>query len=117
MFNLDKDRYVIDAAFRLHNFVVDYRNSNDNGKAEMDFFTEDCLCFMTTNPNELVGTFGNGVDGESYNVGDSHRGRNRKDGKIFRDSLRDKLKERGLTRGGKSQTWNRTSTGIVSGPN
>ena len=117
MFNLDKDRYVIDAAFRLHNFVVDYRNSNDNGKAEMDFFTEDCLRFMTTNPNELVGTFGNGVDGESYNVGDSHLGRKRKDGKIFRDSLRDKLKERGLTRGGKSQTWNRTSTGIVSGPN
>ena len=85
--------------------------------SEMDFFTEDCLRFMTAHPNELVGTFGNGVDGENYDVGDSHLGRKRQDCKILRDALRDKLEESGLTRAGKTEPWNRTSTGIVSGPN
>ena len=79
----------------------------------MDFYSADCLKFLTVNPFELVGTYGNGVDGEGLGVGDSHLGRKRTEGKVARDALRDQLKERGLTRKSVTTTWNRTETNVT----
>ena len=97
-FELAKHKYIIDAAFRLHNFIVDFRERNKCTVSDMDFFTADCLKFLTANLFELVGTYGNGIDGEGINEGDSHLGRTVNEGKVLRDALRDEFKKKGLTR-------------------
>ena len=48
----------------------------------MDFYSADCLQFLTANSFELVGTYGNGVDGEGVQTGDSHLGRKQTEGKM-----------------------------------
>lgn len=111
-FHISKHRYVIDAAFRLHNLVVDYRERYGK-KSDLDFYSADCIKFMTANPDELVGTYGNGIDGTGINTGDSHRGRKNNEGKILRDALRDTLKDRNLTRFTKTTTWVTAATGIT----
>ena len=112
-FHISKHRYVIDAAFRLHNLLVDYRERNGK-KSDLDFYSADTVKFMTANPNELVGVYGNGIDGIGINSGDSHMGRKNNVGRALRDALRDKMKDRNLTRFTKTTTWGRSSNGITT---
>ena len=112
-FHISKHRYVIDAAFRLHNLLVDYRERNGK-KSDLDFYSADTVKFMTANPNELVGVYGNGIDGIGINSGDSHMGRKNNVGRALRDALRDKMKDRNLTRFSKTTTWARSSNGITT---
>ena len=69
---------------------------------------------MTANPDELVGVYGNGVDEIGVNSGNSRWGRRNNDGSTFRDALRDKMKDRNLTRLTKTTTWARPSNGITT---
>ena len=56
------------------------------------FYSGECLAYLSTNPGDIVGTFGNGCSGEEV-----HTGRPRKDEQYLKeagDKLRRKLCER-----------------------
>lgn len=61
--NLCNHKFVIDACMRLHNFIIDHRESKSSSllyQTDNQFFSAECLQFITANPEEIVGTFGNG---------------------------------------------------------
>ena len=64
-FSLDNNIQTIEVAFRLHNFIVNY--DLDNGIRETvatDLFEEDGLEFLSANPHETVGAFGDNTNEE-----------------------------------------------------
>ena len=64
-FDLDKQKNIIDDAFWLHNFILDYKERhNVQEDDDMELFLKQCLSFLTTHPEEIVGCFGNGSFGE-----------------------------------------------------
>ena len=76
-FNLDNSVTILPAALRLHNFLIDYRESkqdiNDrdraSAKAEFSSFERECTEFARLYPDELVGVFGDNVNNEETQVG------------------------------------------------
>ena len=59
-FRLQQNINVIDAAMRLHNFIImhDLEHNNRRNLSKCNEFEEDILNFMAANPNEIVGIFG-----------------------------------------------------------
>jgi hypothetical protein len=54
---------IIDACMRLHNFIVEYRESAiQSGGDEMDIFDEECSRFLAFNPDKLVEIHGGKMD-------------------------------------------------------
>lgn len=108
-FDLDKQRNIIDASFRLHNFILDHKERNNVAQDDdMDLFSKQCLSFVTTHPEEIVGCFGNGSLGDDE---PKSRGRPtnieqsmREAGVRLRDRLKDKMKEAQLSRPSKN-SW------------
>ena len=69
-FELENTVNIIDATFRLHNFLVEYRlnKNNDDERWEKDdfkFFSKECSEFSRLYPDEVVGTFGDNVNEEN----------------------------------------------------
>ena len=69
-FELENTVNIIEAAFRLHNFIIEYRlnKSHDDEKwdnKDFKFFSKECSDFSKTNPDEIVGTFGDNVNEEN----------------------------------------------------
>lgn len=58
-FDLDKSILVIDAAMRLHNFLVENRNTNENSSDIEEFrvYEQETVAFIQDNPFENVGVF------------------------------------------------------------
>jgi hypothetical protein len=65
-FKLQEHKFIIDAAMRLHNFIIDHgeRCHGERHEGQL-FFSAECLSFLSAHPDEIVGTFENGRDGES----------------------------------------------------
>ena len=118
-FNLDNTVNIIDAALRLHNFIVDYRNeekkknNKDSSEDKEDFneFEKELSEFSKLYPESIVGVFGDGVNDETF------QGRNtraieelRSLGMDMRDNMRNQLarhnKKRVNTRGYKKNQNN-----------
>lgn len=60
---LENVKYIIDGAMRLHNFIVNYRRKhNINDRYDMDDFESECVNFITVNPNNISGVFGDGIN-------------------------------------------------------
>lgn len=106
-FNLKEHRYVIDACMQLHNFILDFKEEHPveetQGDEDMEFFSQECLSFLTANPEEIVGTFGNGCIGDEAEKQQRGRLSNikvtmRVAGSKFRDNLRDKITKAGIHR-------------------
>ena len=55
---------------RLHNFIVDFREENNDTNEDIEFFQREEIEFMRSNPDEIVGVFGNGG---SYSYGNAGR--------------------------------------------
>ena len=99
-FKLVVHRYIIDACMRLHNYIVDYRNLHTDNEDDTSIFEREQLEFMRSNPEEIVGVFGNGTVGTDENVGrPSSLDLNFVgSAKALRNSIRDKISRLGLTR-------------------
>ena len=102
-FKLCQHKFIIDACLRLHNFVVDYRENNncdDDNEDEMELFQREELEFMRSNPDEIVGVYGNGAIG-TVEMRGRHTTKDAifiRDAKYLRDSIRDKMNDLGLNR-------------------
>ena len=107
-FPLSEHQYIIDGAFRLHNFLIDYRerqNNLDDSICEdpnMTIFESEEEDYRMENPNDVVGVFGNGSIGDA---GKENRGRPtntdatlREKAVLLRNSIRDKMHQLGLVR-------------------
>jgi len=101
-FSLKHNVAVIDAALRLHNFIVDFREKYEKESAtfEQSLFDDDCLWFLTANPEMIVGVFGGEEERRFDNIGrptnaDAHA---KSMGKVWRDKLRDAMQAKGLIR-------------------
>ena len=72
-------KFIIDAAMRFHNCIVDYRMENriDN-KVELDEFELECINHIGTNANATTGTYGN-------NPNPNTRGRPSEDERVLRN--------------------------------
>ena len=108
---MDNTVNIIDAALRLHNFIVDYRNeekkkTKDSSEDKEDFneFEKELSEFSKLYPESIIGVFGDGVNDETF------QGRNtraieelRSLGMDMRDNMRNQLarhnKKRVNTRG------------------
>jgi len=102
-FRLEQNINVIDAAMRLHNFIVMYDLQHDNRKnlSKCNEFEEDILKFMAANSNEIVGIFGDEGNDRNSSRGGSETKENRvlkKKGEQVRNNIKDKLHRIGFTR-------------------
>ena len=95
----------------LHNFIIDYEEEakEDNDDNE-DCFSEECLGFITANPDKIVGTFGNGEFGNHHIETHNERPTNlavqmREAGINFRNESRDKMVQLNLLRLKASNKW------------
>ena len=72
-FDLNQNLLVIDAALRLHNFIVqnDLNSGTRHTLSSTMEFDDEVLAFMAANPNEIVGVFGEEVSAESTGRGGS----------------------------------------------
>jgi len=104
---LDGHKYTIDAALRLHNFIVDYReehgiNTNAEKRRERDELNIACDNFVRRNPFEPIGVIEGDIEEQRGRGRPSNEEvQQRNNGRVLRDSLRDKLKQCGLSRRGK----------------
>ena len=98
--NLANHKFVIDACMRLHNFIIDHRMSSASPLAsDSAFYSADCLKFITANPEEIVGTFGNGRIGRNFRGRPSNvEVRLKSAGDALRDQLNEKMEDAGLKR-------------------
>jgi len=63
------------------------------------FYSADCLKFITANPEEIVGTFGNGRIGRNFRGRPSNvEVRLKSAGDALRDQLNEKMEDAGLKR-------------------
>ena len=68
---------IIDVCMRLHNFIVDHRNRNDNFSTSVDrkIFDDDCRQFFAVNPFvEDIGVRGGEDNIQRYETGEVSRG-------------------------------------------
>lgn len=77
-FELENTVNIIDAAFQLHNFIVEYRLNKNNNDQRWDnddfkFFSKECSEISRLYPDEIVGTFGDNVN--EKNLVDSRKSR------------------------------------------
>ena len=72
-FSLEHNIQVIDAAFRLHNYIVDYNIAHGlhrNLQAMIDQYDhEELLVFAMTNPDEPIGPIGDNLNDDSAVLG------------------------------------------------
>ena len=72
-FNLSKQRFIIDACLRIHNFIIDFRireNCDDEWeKDDENHFSSECISFIVNNPEICVGVYGNGSMGSGHGRG------------------------------------------------
>lgn len=61
-FSLKENVKVIDAAMRLHNFIIDWRETHEKdttlNKFEAEIFDDECLAYLTANPEAVIGVYG-----------------------------------------------------------
>jgi hypothetical protein len=105
-YSLELNCTVIDVCMRLHNFIVEYRNSDRMDVLDRDVFNDDCRRFFAINPSINEGVSG-GEDGirldEHGNVLRGGRPSNaEKDssewGKNWRNIIRDEIARQKLIR-------------------
>ena len=101
---LEHHKYTIDAALRLHNFIVDCREehgvtTNEAKRLEREELMHACDEFVMANPFEPIGVL-HGDYGETRRRGRPARleVQQRNNGKVIRDGLRDQLSRKGLSR-------------------
>ena len=102
---------MIDACFRLHNFIVEYRLRDTASEDNIDEYSTECLSYMMHNPDTCVGVYGNGSAGDIMHGNAVGRPslsdiQMRNLGVQFRDSLKEKMKSEGLKR--MNRNWRRT---------
>lgn len=107
-FNLNNSVTIITAALRLHNFLVDYRESkqdiNDkyshSAKAEFRNYEREVTEFASLYPDETVGVFGDNVNSEETQVGRPpvEEKNLRELGSSMRDNKRNQFKRGGFKR-------------------
>jgi hypothetical protein len=110
VYTMDENLKVIDAAMRLHNFIVYYRETSGESietlRSEMRDFEEETIAFMSNNSNDEEGAeFLIGVHDQSEEELPNDVGRPRSvdivlrdAGIALRDSIRRNFKERGMKR-------------------
>lgn len=110
-FDLDKNILVIDAVMRLHNYLVENRERNENNDIE-DFriYEQETIAFMQENPFEHVGVFnGHEEDQESGHDGVGRSLRimesSTREGKRLREYICDTLERHGKVRPLYSARW------------
>ena len=92
---------------RLHNFIIDHGEGRPGEKeADHEYYSAECLKYISTHPEDIVGTFGNGRDGENS------RGRPsnldialKRGGDALRQRLCDRMAQAGLCRNSSKQHW------------
>jgi hypothetical protein len=114
-FTLELNCKVIDACMRLHNFIVDFREAEQNTSASMEIdrvvFDDDCRRFLATILESGDEVFDGGVHGGEQEIRrnndfeTSQGGRPKRNeaeseqvGRRFRDSIRDEIKRQRLVR-------------------
>ena len=114
-YGIQRNTIAIDAAMRLHNFIVNYRERNncvDSPDKDLNVYDDECMDFMTANPDEIIGTYSGEI--LEQNVRRQPMGRPsklRKMGKEWRDKLRNRIVQEGLGR--PPCTWKRTATNNI----
>lgn len=100
-FSLQHNVKVIDPALHLHNFIIDFWESHsvcDDDTNEKVLFEQECLTYLTANPEALVGIYGR--EEESLQDRRGHPSReestSRTMGQIWQNKLCDTLNARGL---------------------
>ena len=110
-FSLENTVNIIDAALRLHNFIVNFRENEKKEKInkkkrkftklpnEFDEYELDCTKFSAMYPEELVGVFGDNQNDERKKGRlDKNITELRNLGSSMRDYLRDSLDRNGMKR-------------------
>lgn len=104
-------KFIIDATMRLHNLLVDYRESLNSTDADsdddMDWYHSECLSFMmSSNPEEIVGTYGNGTVGIGIRGRPTNKDRLQRDKGIqLRNQLRGMFNANGMKRPKQNGKW------------
>ena len=99
-FKLVQHKNIIDAAMRLHNFIVDFREKEKDTYDEDSIFQREQLLFTRSNPDAVVGVYGNGTVGTGERCGrpTTIEANLVNRAKSLRNSIRDKMDRVGLTR-------------------
>ena len=94
--SIEKNILICDAAFHLHNFLVDYRNTLDDGELDNAFDRSIFVDDMCDNNifNIVVSNDNNRPSGRPTNVERERR----INGVVLRDMLRDKLQNHNMHR-------------------
>ena len=118
-FKLQQNLKVIDAAMRLHNFIICHEMEVGNrgfGSNGVDF-DDGVLKFMVANPNEITDIFGHEVNDEIKTKGGSDNKQVRdlkRQVKMNRDGIKSKLASMGMRR--PNLNWFRSEFGRVKIP-
>ena len=120
-FSLKKSTKVIDACLRLHNFIVDYRESvrsyqvSGNTVGEVDMFLSEVRRSNAEDRSSATGVFG----GEEEQRLDVRRGRppmeetvSREDGLVIRDEIKNKIADGNWIR--PKTNWYRTENRFIT---
>jgi len=95
---LSTTKFIIDAAMRLHNFIIDFPTEhNITDTSDIDEFQSECLDFCITNPYWITGTFGDGigeVDNPSAGRSSEHDQKLHEVGKNIRKNIKDNFEKR-----------------------
>ena len=108
-FPLKMNCKIIDVCMRLHNFIVDHRNRNDNFSTSLDreIFDDDCRRFFAVDPFlDDIGVRGGEDDVQRYENGEVSRGgrtsraetNSSNLGRQWRDTNRDEIARQRLVR-------------------
>lgn len=70
-FSLDHNIKIIEAALKLHNFILNFAHLNGLRPTNCDneIFDEECLTYLSVNNSATVGTFGDDTNDESEQIG------------------------------------------------
>ena len=107
-FNLDASVQIIEAALRLHTFIVDFSIEHGIRDApERSIFDEDCNDFLASHPYAVVGTFADSTNDEARGRGrpSNDEREQRQQGIEVRDNLRNRINNERLVR--PSRNWYR----------
>lgn len=114
-YGIQRNTIAIDAAMRLHNFIVNYRERNnciDSPDKDLNLYDDECMEFMTANPDEIIGTYcGAMLEANRRRQPMGRPTKLRKMGKEWRDKLRNRMVQEGLGR--PPCTWHRTATNNI----
>lgn len=105
-FNLDNSVTIITAALRLHNFLVNYRESNldkndesrQTEKEEFRNYANEVTEFAKYYPEEIVGVFGDNINNEGAGRPSVEEKALRKLGSSMRNNRRNQFKRGGFER-------------------